>query len=212
MQQKINTYIINLAKRTDRKAHILGQFKHRPEFNVQLVKAIPNENGALGLWETIVHIIKDLAPQEEDYILIVEDDHQFTDAYHEEILFKEILTAQKKGADVLLGGVSWFTEALQIQDNLFWVDKFNATQFLIVFRGFYTKLLESEFTPGDTADKIIYEISENKFLIYPFISTQKEFGYSDATTKNNREGYVTEIFETSDLVLSHIVKVGEYYR
>ncbi|NQX43431.1 glycosyl transferase, family 25 [Pedobacter steynii] len=212
MQQKINTYIINLAKRTDRKAHILGQFKHRPEFNVQLVKAILHENGALGLWQTVVHIIRDLVPQEDDYILICEDDHQFTDAYHKEILFNEIANAQKKGADVLLGGVSWFADALQIKDNLFWVDKFNATQFLIVFQGFYTKLLEAESIPGYTADQIIYERSENKFLIYPFISTQKEFGYSDATIKNNKEGYVTEIFETSDIVLSHIVKVAEYYR
>lgn len=45
----MQVYIINLAKRIDRKAHALAQFAGRAEFTVQLVNAIENKNGALGL-------------------------------------------------------------------------------------------------------------------------------------------------------------------
>lgn len=207
----INTYVINLEKRPDRRVHILKQFANRPEFNVKIVNAVENENGALGLWQTITHIIKDLATESDECILICEDDHQFTKDYDQEKLFTSIVQSQKLGTDVLMGGVSWFNDGVQIRPDLFWVDKFNGTQFIIIFKKFYDKILSVNFKQGDTADKIIYELTKNKLLIYPFISTQKEFGYSDATSFNNREGYVTQIFETSDMILSHMVKANNFY-
>ena len=47
--------------------------------------------------------------------------------------------------------------------------------------------------------------------MFPFISTQKEFGYSDATTKNNTEGYVDQIFSATTEKLQHLVKVAFFY-
>jgi len=207
----IPTYIVNLAKRTDRKEHILKQFANKPEFDIQIVKAIENENGALGLWQTIIHIIQNLTPADGKYVLICEDDHQFGKNYDKQKLAKAITESQELGADVLMGGVSWLMDGLQIKPNLFWIDKFNGTQFIIVFKKFYDKMISHNFKQGDTADKIIFRLTENKFLIYPFISTQKEFGYSDVTSFNNKAGYVSQIFETSDTILSHIVKANNFY-
>lgn len=207
----VTTYVINLAKRPDRRVHILKQFANRPEFNVKIVEAVENENGALGLWQTITHIMKDLASESDEYILICEDDHQFTKGYNQEKLFTAILKSQKLDTDVLMGGVSWFNDGVQIRPTLFWVDKFTGTQFIIIFKKFYDKILSANFKQGDTADKIIYELTRNKLLIYPFISTQKEFGYSDATSFNNKMGYVTQIFETSNTILSCMVKANNFY-
>lgn len=207
----ISTYAINLEKRTERKIHLLRQFKNKKEFDVKLVKAIETENGALGLWQTIIHIIKDLVQQDVDYILICEDDHQFTEHYSKDFLFDKITIAKEKKTDILIGGVSWFGNVLQIQDNLFWVDQFTGTQFIILFKDFYQKILNADFQNGDTADRVICALTENKLLIYPFISTQKEFGYSDATTKNNTDGYVTEIFDKSVAVMDNLVKVKKFY-
>lgn len=207
----ISTFIINLEKRSERKHHALQQFDSRLEFNLTIVNAIEDKNGALGLWLTIKHIIKDLAPKGAEYILICEDDHLFTEHYTKEVLFNAITEAEQKKADVLMGGVSWFGDALQISKNLFWVDQFTGTQFVVVYRKFFNTLLHADFSPGDTADRKMAELSTNKFFMFPFISTQKEFGYSDATTKNNTEGYVDQIFSDTTEKLQHLVKVASFY-
>jgi hypothetical protein len=54
-------------------------------------------------------------------------------------------------------------------------------------------------------------ITENKFVIYPYISTQKEFGYSDVTSANTQDGYVDSIFEASMSRFEKMNKVRKYY-
>lgn len=209
---QIYTFIINLEKRPERKLHSIQQFGERTEFNISIVKAIEDINGALGLWLTIKYIIKDLTPKEVDYILIAEDDHIFTNDYNKRTLFHAIKEAEKNRADILLGGVSWFCDALQISKSLFWVDQFTATQFVVVYRRFFDVILHADFLESDTADKKMAALSANKFFMFPFISTQKEFGYSDATAKNNIGGYVEQIFNDTSEKLEHLVKVASFYQ
>lgn len=212
MLQPISTYSINLEKRIERKNHCIQQFKNKPEFILQIVKAIEDKDGALGLWLTIKYIIENLVPKHTPFILLCEDDHLFTNHYNKEILFEAIQHAKQKQADVLMGGVSWFGDALQISKSLFWVDQFTGTQFVVVYRRFFNSILQAEFLAGDTADRKIATLSANKFFMFPFISTQKEFGYSDATTKNNIDGYVDQIFNDTSEKLEHLVKVASFYQ
>ncbi len=212
MGKFIKTYVINLEKRKERKSHASAQFLNEKYYLLNFVKAIENVNGALGLWQTIVQIIQNSYIREDDYILICEDDHEFTKKYNIQKLLSAIKEAEEKKADVLLGGVSWFLDALQTSKNLFWIDQFTGTQFMIVFKKFYKKIINADFNVGDTADRKICELTTSKFLVYPFISVQKEFGYSDATPFNNKEGYVTEIFEKSDMILSHIIQANNFYQ
>jgi len=207
----IQTFIINVEKRIERKQHSLKQFSNKPEFEVKIIKAVENENGAMGLWRTILHIIEHLTSAETDYILICEDDHQFTKDYHPDRLISNIEEAKANGADILLGGVSWFSDALQLSGNLFWVHRFTGLQFTIIFKKFFRKILETTFNDLDVADKKIATLTDNKFLIYPFISIQKEFGYSDVTAKNNTKGYVSKIFKDASIVLHKLAKVKGYY-
>jgi len=100
----IPTFIINVEGRTERNQHRLKQFKNNQEFAVQIVKAVENKNGALGLWQTVVHC---------------GDNHQFTKYYNKEMLYRNIEEALRKNADILLGGVSWLNDTLQIDENLY---------------------------------------------------------------------------------------------
>lgn len=99
----IRANIINLAKRTDRKSHALAQFAGKAEFTIQLVNAIENENGALGLWQTILQILNTAKENRCKYVLICEDDHQFTDNYSKKQFLKSIANAQALDADILTG-------------------------------------------------------------------------------------------------------------
>lgn len=207
----IPTYIINLTRRTDRKTHVLNQFKDKPEFRVQIVKAIEHEIGAIGLWNTIKHIFQNLSDEKDDFVLICEDDHVFNDSYSRKTLFEAIGEALDHDADILSGGVSWLNSALKVSKNIYWVEKFTGLQFTIVFRKFVDRIIEAEFETKDVADIKISSLTSKKFFMYPFISAQREFGYSDVTPKNNLEGRVEALFNTSSESVQIINRVGEYF-
>ncbi len=193
----IPVYIINLRNRTDRREHILQQFEGRDEFHTTIVEAQRHETGSIGLWNTIRHIVAQALNQEHEYILICEDDHLFTEAYSKETLQRAISEAIAVNADVLSGGVSWHGDAVEISDTLFWVKKFSGTQFVILFKKFFQSVLDAGFTPAETADSKMSDCSNHIYFIHPFISVQKEFGYSDATTRNNGTDRVECLFTQS---------------
>ncbi len=211
-QLAIPTFIINLKKRTKRRQHALNAFLGRDEFNVTIVDAFEEEIGAVGLWNTIKHILSDLVKEEHEYVLICEDDHQFTEAYSKELLFSGIAQACDKNATVLLGGVSWFSGALQVTDTLFWVRNFTGAQFMIVFKELFNPILEADFEKCDAADYKISALTKNKFFMYPYISIQKDFGYSDVTIKNNQEGRVDKLFIESADWVEKIRDVTRHYK
>jgi len=54
----VSAFIINLKSRTDRKKHIINEFEDRDEFKINIVEACEHENGAIGLWNSITHILR----------------------------------------------------------------------------------------------------------------------------------------------------------
>lgn len=209
---KIKTYIINLERRHDRRDHILKEFKNRNEFSIEIVKAIEDLRPALGLWKTITKIVENAHLLGEEYILICEDDHTFTRDYNKDELIYYIEEGLVKKIDILLGGVSSFDTAIQISNNLFWVNIFNGLQFTIIYKKFYDSIIESTFMFNDVSDFKISTLSESKMIIFPFISVQKEFGYSDVTSSNNRPGYVDRLFTHSKNKLSRLNTVKDFYK
>lgn len=207
----IPTYIINLKKRSDRKEHILAQFNNRNEFNINIVEAIEDEVGAVGLYKTIKHIIQDLVPSSTEYILICEDDHEFTENYTKGKLITAIAEAKEKKAYLLSGGTSWFNTAFQISDNLFWVDQFSGLQFTIIFRSLFHFFLTVNFKATDAIDVKISEFSNQSFFIYPLLSIQKDFGYSDATSDNNISQRVGMLFKNNQLKINLINDVYKQF-
>lgn len=208
----IPTYVMNLRKRTDRKAHIFKEFAGRTEFDVHIVEAIERERGASGLWETLTHILQDRVDPAAEFILLCEDDHQFTGHYSKDLLFGCIAEARERKADVLCGGVSWFEDPLLVSERLFNLRQFSGLQFTILFKKFFPAILNAGFGPKDAADYRISDLSKSKFAIHPFISTQKEFGYSDVTHFNSQEGRVNELFSKSDEHFRKLVEVNAHYR
>lgn len=212
MTRQLQTYIINLEERRDRKENVLKEFLKKEEFIIHLVEAKRHNVGAIGLWETIKEILQNLNDSNLDCILICEDDHQFTANYSSQQLFSAITESRKQEADILCGGVSWCNNAIPINDSLFWVDKFSGLQFAVIFKTLFPKILEADFEEQDCADYKISDLSDKKFVTYPFISVQKDYGYSDVTPKNNGAGKVAKLFEDSSAGFSSLLQVEEFYR
>ncbi|UKJ07505.1 hypothetical protein [Solitalea lacus] len=201
----IPTYILNLPERTDRLAHIKGQFEGRTEFDITFVEACRHEIGAVGLWQSIRKIVRMAIDNDDDVIVICEDDHQFTPYYNRDYFLKNVLEAHSQRTDYLNGGIAIFNNAVMVAENRFWVDIARCTQFIILYRSFFQKVLDSPYNDDVLADVKLSELTANKLALHPFISIQKDFGYSDVTAVfNNKEGLSTKMFNECSKMLQNI--------
>lgn len=205
----IPVYVINMKDRTERKAHIMKEFENRKEFDVTIVEACIHEKGTIGLWNSIVKVIQLAQKNEDDVIIICEDDHYFTENYSCGLLLKEIQEAYMQGADVLSGGIGGFGQAIQVGYNRYWIDWLWCTQFIIIYKHFFETILTYTFKDSDTADGVISQLSANKMVIYPFISEQEDFGYSDVTQSNmDHQGRIREHFKIANKKFETIRTIG----
>ena len=186
--------IVNLPQRKDRYNHIIQSFKLREEFVFKVYHPLSNPLGSFSLWLSIKRIIETIDPV-LDFFILCEDDHEFTSNYSFDLLQKCIKEAQQLDADILSGGVSWFKTGIQVSKNLFWIEKFSGLQFTVIFKKFYQTILDASFSEFDQADYKISHLTDKKLVIYPFISIQKDFGYSDVTRSNHEERRVERLFE-----------------
>lgn len=209
---KINVFIINLIQRTDRKASILSEFAAKEEFQITMVQAIEHPIGAVGLWQTLCGIVGQASEGDLDYVVVCEDDHTFTPHYSALNLQKAIADAIQFQADVFLGGVSWFTTCIPVAKNLYWVEKFSGLQFTVIFKQFYRKILDSDFQPTDAADYKISLLSDQTYFIHPYISVQRNFGYSDVTSENNKMDKVESLFSDSCMLVDGTIQVVSFYK
>ena len=210
-ETSIPTYVINLKKRVDRNKHILAQFDNRPEFNMSVIHPITHENGAFSLWMTLKKIIENACNNNDELIILCEDDHQFEEAYSSSHLLNCIKTAQQCSCEVLSGGVSCVKSSFPVTDRIFWMEDFTGLQFTILFRRFFKKIIQYDFRVGDDADIVISRLARVKMVIYPFLSTQKEFGYSDVTSNNASAGHVKKLFQISGERIAAMQLVLRYY-
>lgn len=208
----IPVYIINLNERKERKKHILNEFRDKKEFLYQVISTEKDKNPRMGLWNNIVHAVNLAKRNNDDIIIICEDDHYFTENYSSGLLIKEIYEAYEQGADILLGGIGGFGQAIPVGYRRYWIDSFWCTQFLIIYKQFYNEILSYKFKETDTADGVLSQLTMNKMVIYPFISEQKDFGYSDVTLSNmENAGRIREHFEYTKQRLKSIEYISRMY-
>ena len=191
----IPVYAINMKERGDRCKHICAEFEGKHEFAFHLVEACTDPNGRRGLWNSIAKIIQMAKDEEEDVIIICEDDHYFTKQYSPRLLITKIQQAYQLGADLLSGGIGGFGMASPMGFRLYQVDWFWCTQFIVIYASLYDRILSYDFVDDDTADGVLSKLASCKLVIYPFISEQKDFGYSDVTLSNQEHaGRIREHF------------------
>ena len=206
---KIPALSINIPKRKDRLEHVALMFKEKTEFQHNVFRAIEDPIGAIGLWKSFRAIIAKAEQEKLDCILLCEDDHLFTPEYNTIAFLKDVVFAGQIGIQVLLGGVSDFGDIVPISRHIFWVDWFCGTQFMIIYRPIYRDILEYQFLPGDSLDLVLSKLVDLKALIFPFISIQHDFGYSDATAGNNRHGIVDAYFQFTSQRIKKFIKIWE---
>ena len=204
----IPVYVINLKRRTERRRHIEAQFLNKREFALTWIDAVEHPIGAVGLWKSMVMAVRTAIKNDDDIMIICEDDHTFTPAYNCQYLLDNIIGAYEQGADLLSGGIGGFGTAIPVAPNRYRIDWFWSTQFIVIFKHLFQKIIDYNFKDTDTADGVLSALSKDKMTIYPFISIQKDFGYSDVTRSNNEiSGIIDCLFKKADFRLNLIHRV-----
>lgn len=210
---KLKTFILNLPQRQDRRINIEKEFRGKNLYDIEYLCPIRHECPRISHWLSLKHCVIKAKMSGYPFFLFCEDDHIFTSAYNENSLVNLIKEANALRTDILLGGISWFLSTLQISDFLFWTEEFNGTQFTIIYKRFYDKIISyAKINETLVTDFILSKLSDRIITIYPFISIQKEFGYSDITKSNNVKGYVESLFENTQNMMYIQDKVRNYYK
>src|SRR5690606_15980557 len=210
-EYQLSTYVINTLEREDRLDSIQSQFFGKSEFNLKVLTSPREYNGATGLWRNIKKAVSAAVENDEDLILICEDDHVFSANYDKFILFDSIFQGASLGAELILGGISNYQQGIVATPNLIWVAGFQCTQFTIIFKSMFQKILDVEFLDNDAADLKLSNITSNKYVIHPFVSYQKNFGYSDIPINGvSTENYM-EWFKGSESGLNFLRDITEKY-
>lgn len=206
-------YVINLKDREDRRKHIKAQFRGKKEFKLTWIDAVEHPIGAVGLWKSMVKAVETAIENDDDIMIICEDDHTFTSEYSKDYLLASIVGANEQGAELLSGGIGGFGTAVPVASNRYWVDWFWSTQFVVVFKPLFQKILDYDFKDTDTADGVLSAIAKDRMTMYPFVSIQTDFGYSDVTRSNNEiSGMVDHLFRKADYRLSIVHRVAQKFR
>jgi len=177
MNAKINVYVPNLPNRAERRDSITRQFEGKDLFSLNIVQPINHPLARVSLWRTFVQIVRKEHQNGTGFFIFCEDDHVFTASYSDDILMRKISEAQRLGADVMSGGVSWHSMPVRVSDGLFWINGFTGMQFTVVFKKFYSRILNSDVEGERTLDLYISSLTDDALVTFPYLSTQREFGY-----------------------------------
>lgn len=192
----IPTYIINLENCIDRLEHIKKEFVNKKEFDITVVEGCKDKNGSTGLWQSIRQVVQLAMEKKDEVIVICEDNHIFCDTYQKEPFFSCIYRGAYLGADIILGGISSSRQPIVVDEYMCWVDRFQSTQFTIIYSNFFETIFQADFTEEETVDFKLSNMTINKYVIHPFISIQKDFGNSGIPIVSSREGQHLGVFET----------------
>lgn len=210
--EPIHVYVPNLALREDRRRSIKLQFLDKHEFSLHVVTPQKAETASKSLWLTFIECLTEAYTHKYDYFIFAEDDHCFTEAYNFQYLSGAISHAINHDADLLSGGVSWVELPVQMPNrDLFCFNSFTGMQFTVIFKQAYLKILGTKESVDCVTDQWLSKILDRKLVMYPYISVQKEFGYSDVTTINNTKHRVEKLFEKAEKTLHVIDKVNTYF-
>lgn len=177
-------YIRNLMEQEERLEPLLRQFRGE-EFDINLIGTNTCIVDEVKFWNSIKKSLKSQVKKAEDFIIVCGSIHQFTSEYSHELLINSIESAKTMNAHILAGGISAFSSAIQVSENLFWVEKFSGLQFIIIFKKFFKIFLNSEFRKGDVVDYRLCSLTNSKYFIYPFISIERDTSHFDLTFRNN---------------------------
>jgi hypothetical protein len=152
----INTFCFYINKNNCRE-----YFSKKKEFRISWIQSSPTlKNNQKKLNLILTRSIQD----EDDVIIMCFNDYQFKTHYSKYILFKYILMAQYFQADILFFGGNEIDYMVKIQDELYWVNNIKRSNFIVLYRKFFNKILNVKLLSLENFPEIISTLSHDKLI------------------------------------------------
>ncbi|MDQ8140506.1 MULTISPECIES: hypothetical protein [Chryseobacterium] len=136
---------------------------------------------------------------DSDFIIICSTSKKNNDISLNTYINNCISKAQEKSADILLGGVQNFHKILQIDENLFCIEKFHGFNFIILFNKIFYKIIKNKHLTNVNLEDFISEIAENIFVMHPFINLEQSSSDVDH-------------YERSNIIIEDLKQIRKFYR
>lgn len=103
--------------------------------------------------------------QDEDEVIIMcLDNYRFKANYSKYNLFKYILMAHFYQADILFVGGSKIDYMCKVQEELYWVNNIKGSNFIVLYRKFFYKILDIDLISLINFPEIISNLSQDKLI------------------------------------------------
>ena len=138
-------------------------FSKKKEFRIHWIKSTspsPNINQ-----KNLNSILTRSIQEEDDVIIICFDNYRFKRNYSKYSLFKYILMAKFYQADILFGNGSEMDCMCKIQDELYWVNSIKKSNFIVLYRKFFNKILDINSLNSKSFPETISALSHDKLMI-----------------------------------------------
>jgi hypothetical protein len=182
------------------------QFYGKNEFKVVSVDQDNGQPGSMDQWPTIKKIAGKALEDDEDIIVVCDENHVFSDHYSLDFLLTNILAAHQYGADYLSCGKGRFDKAVPVTKCLYWINQCLSTQFLVIYKKFFQRILDESIQEGIPASVILSDMTSNKMLLFPFISAKTDVD----STKANDCIPVKNIFISQDPAM-RLTRIRDFY-
>jgi hypothetical protein len=136
---------------------------------------------------------------ESDFVIICNASKKIDDPSLHKYLNACIIKAQEKGADILLGGVQNFHKILEVDENLFCVEKFQGFNFIVIFNSIFYQIINKKDLTNAYLEDFLSEIAENIFIMHPFINLEESFSGIDP-------------YDRSNIIIGDLKQIRKFYR
>ncbi|SFK70534.1 Glycosyl transferase family 2 [Porphyromonadaceae bacterium KH3CP3RA] len=149
------------------KENVLREFSDKKEFNIEWIE-LGHQLYCIDK-EHLNSIVNKSLMEEDDFIIVCFENHRFGANYIRTNLLKYIYWANIYKADILFGNGDEIDFMCKLQEELYWVNSVRRSNFIILFRNFFRRLWNLDFSDNIDLSEKISTLSTNKLIIHPFI-------------------------------------------
>lgn len=149
------------------KENVLREFSDKKEFNIEWIE-FGHQFYCIDK-EYLNPIINKSLIEKDDFIVVCFENHRFGANYIRMNLLKYIYLANIYKADILFGNGDEIDFMCKLQEELYWVNSVRKSNFIILFRNFFWRLWNLDFSDNIDFSEKISTLSTNKLIINPFI-------------------------------------------
>jgi hypothetical protein len=163
-------FAINCTDRESMNQRIKLNFENRDGFLLDRLYSTEHPSSAW-VWETLTDIFKRSLGASNDFVIICNEQHVFSNQFEYKYLIKNIIEGYCQNADVLCGGIDGGASyAMKISENRFWLNSFFPLRFVVFYRKFYKKFIDNPFSESSSIFSQIANLSKGVMVIHPPVS------------------------------------------